>query len=195
MGRTVALLTIIMSLAVQAGYAGESVKKTVNIAGNQRVFEEVAENAAPEPGYAYLSVYCSLKTHKPGAHAAKDSHGAPDFVLALEIDGQRVVLRAITREEKTGCMSPTEPEEGDGIRYEFTKRLRMKAGTHRVIIAVPSDSLAMEREITLSGNQVNRLTLKPVYGRSPNRQRGYANNTSFKEGIKGFQVILNGNSL
>ncbi len=197
MRRTVLLLAMIMSLAVQTGYAGNEVlgEKTVSTAGSHPVFEEIADTAAPKPGYADLRVYCSLKTHKPGAHAAKDSHGASDFVLALDIDGQSLVLRAATREEKARCMSPTDPEEGNGIRYEFTKKLRMKAGTHKIILALPSDSLTIEREITLGGNEVNQLILKPIYNRLPGRQRGYANNTSFKEGIRGFRVILNGKSL
>ena len=156
------------------------------------IFEELANGGSVPAGYADLRVTSNLKTHRPGIYSAKDIHGTPDYQLLLNIDGQAVQLQGDLREENSEARGLRDPEAGEGIRYRFSSHLRLKAGTHKIVIAVPADDLAVEREITLTEGS-NTLVFEPTYrATSGKRRRGVYGVTSFKEGIRGFQIMLNG---
>jgi len=81
-------------------------------------------------------------------------------------------------------------------RRIIIKNLRLKAGTHKIVIAILEDEIAVEREITLAEGSSNSLELKPIYRAAPGKRRpGFYGVTSFMEGIKGFGVNFNGKSL
>jgi hypothetical protein len=93
-------------------------------------------------------------------------------------------------------MKLADPEAGDGIRYRFNKNLRLKAGTHRIVVALPDDGVAVEREITLTEGKVNSLVLEPVYSTKPGKRRLEAySTTSFTEGIRSIRLTLNGRDI
>ena len=191
-----AFVTIVVTLGIMAGCAGNrDLIKRMSTSTRQDMFQEVIEAGAPAPGYADLRIYSSLKTHKPGFYSEKDIHGKPDYKLLLNIDGQAVELLGATRTENSEARSLRDPEAGEGIRYQFTKKLRLKAGTHKVVIAIPADDLAVGREITLTEGS-NNLTLEPIYGGTSGKQcPGFYGISSFKEGIKWFRLVLNGKTL
>lgn len=86
-----------------------------------------------------------------------------------------------------------DPEAGDGIRYLFGKKLRLKSGTHKIIVALPDDGIALEREISLVEGDVNNLVMEPIYSMTQGKKTpGVYSTTSFKEGIRGGRLTLNG---
>jgi hypothetical protein len=93
-------------------------------------------------------------------------------------------------------MKLVDPEAGDGIRYRFSKILRLKAGTHRVVVALPDDEVAVAREITLSDGTPNSLVVEPIYSTKPGKRRpGDLTTTNFKEGIRSLRLMLNGKEI
>jgi len=190
-------ITMVMALILMSGCASDQgLVKTGNGTIRRDVFQEITPGAAPLPGYADLRIYTSLKTHKPGLYSAKDIHGTQDFKLMLNIDGQTVELRGDLRQENIEKGVRPDPEAGEGIRYHFSNFIRIKPGTHRVLIAVPSNGIEVERVITLEEGSGNSLALEPVYSPvSGKRRPGFYGKTSFTEGLDGFKVNFNGKQI
>jgi len=112
------------------------------------------------------------------------------------VDGQVVQVRGINAEESSEPRSLRDPESGDGVRYRFDKRVRLKAGAHKTAAALPEDDVAVAREIKLAAGSSNTLVLEPVYGATAAKRRPTAyTDTSFTEGITGLLAILNGKPL
>jgi len=143
-----------------------------------------------------LCIFATLKTHKPGIYSASDMHGTPNYKLLLNIDGQAVLLLGNLENENSEPMKLVDPEAGDGIRYRFSKNLRLKSGTHRIVVALPEDGIAVERVITLVEGNVSHLVVEPIYStKSGKRHPGRYGTTSFTEGIRSLRVILNGKEI
>jgi hypothetical protein len=188
-------LLLIMSLPVLSGCAESSALiKTGSTSIRSDVFQEVSNGGIVPQGYADLHIVSSLKTHKPGIYPfEKKPHGTPEYSLLVNIDGQVIRLQGSLHKENTEPRGLRDPEAGDGIRYRFSKKLRLKAGTHKIIVALPDDEIAIEREITLSDKSNNSLVVETIYGMSPGKQRpGFYGETSYKEGIKRLRLTLNG---
>lgn len=177
-----------------AGCAGSGeLIRTASIGTRNDVFQELTDGGTVPQGYADLRIVSSLKTHRPGIYSIKDIHGTPEYRLLLNIDGQVTQIRGDLREENTEARGIRDPEAGEGIRYRFNKNLRLKAGTHKIVIAIIEDEFAVEREITLAEGGNNTLALEPAYRAAPGKRRpGLYGVTSFKEGIRGVSLILNG---
>jgi len=197
MGKTILALTIATTLGILAGCSGNrELIKSMGTSRNQSVFQEIDENAPPAHGYADLRVYSSLKTHKPGIYSRNDIHGTQDYLLLLNIDGHALTLKGCMSEEGSEARAMGDPEEGDGIRYQFRKRLRVKGGVHRVFAALPADGLVAEGEVIIYEGENSSLTIEPVYGSVPGKQRpGRYGLTSFRDGIKSIRLLLNGKSI
>ena len=89
-----------------------------------------------------------------------------------------------------------DPEEGVGIRYQFEKKLRIKAGTHMVRAAIPADDIATAKEVVFTEGEINSLTVEPRYGAIPGKQRlGLYGMTSFKQGVRSIRLLLNGKAI
>lgn len=89
-----------------------------------------------------------------------------------------------------------DPEEGEGIRYQFKKKLRIKAGNHTVVVAIPADDLAISKEVVFTEVGINSLTVEPIYGVIPGKQRlGLYGMASFKQGVRSIRLLLNGKAL
>lgn len=193
MYKSISGFAIIAVLAILAGCAGnkESVK-AMGVSTRQHVFQEIEESSPPVHGYVDLRVYSSLKTHKPGIYPNKDIHGTQDYMLAVNIDGQAVTLQGRLTEERSEARSLLDHEAGDGIRYQFSKKLRVKAGPHRVAVALPADDLVTERDMILPEGNNYQLVVEPIYGTVPGMQKpGSYGLTGFKEGIKSIRLLLN----
>jgi hypothetical protein len=177
-----------------SGCAGNSgLGKAVGISTRQDVFREAVGATVAEAGYAELRIYAALKTHKAGIYGTTDSHGTPDYKLLVNIGGQSIALSGVTREGNSDARNLREPESGAGVGYQFSKKLRVRTGTHRVVIALPGDNIAVEKSVTLAEGTLNSLVVEPVYGAIPGQKRpGFYGLTSFQEGIRSIRVILNG---
>jgi hypothetical protein len=187
------LLVLAAVLLAISGCSGSSAFiKASSISVRSDVFQELSNGDLIPPGYADLRIDSSLKTHRPDPSENK-SHGTPEYRLLINIDGQAVQLQGSLHEENSEPRQLRDPEAGEGIRYRFSKKLRLKAGAHKIIAAIPEDGIAGGREITLSEGISNSLVLEPIYATTAGKRRlGFYGVTSFTEGIKGFKVILNG---
>ena len=189
-------LLLMMSLTALTGYAESSALiKANNTSIRTDIFEEFTNGGLLPPGFADLRVTATLKTHKPGIYSAKDIHGTTNYKLLLNVDGQAVKLRGSLQKENSEPRGLVDPEAGDGIRYRFSKSLRLRAGIHRIVVSLPDDGIAVEREMTLVEGDVNNLALEPIYSTTAGGGAGAYSTTSFKEGIRGIRLTLNGHNI
>ena len=190
-------LFLMLSLMVLSGCAENSALIKANSTSLRTdVYEELTNGATAPQGYVDLRVSANLKTHRPGIFSAKDIHGTPDYKLLLNIDGQAVLLQGSLQKENSEPMKLVDPEAGDGIRYRFSKNLRLKAGLHKVVVALLDDEIAVAREIILNEGERNSLVVEPVYSTKPGKRRpGTYSTTSFTEGIRSLRVMLNGKEI
>lgn len=195
MKKTSLLLTL--SLMVLSGCAESSALIKANSTSLRAdVYEELTNDATAPQGYVDLRITATLKTHKPGIYSTSDIHGSPDYKLLLNIDGQAVFLGGSLQSENSESRGVVDPEAGDGIRYRFSKNLRLKSGTHKIVVALPDDEIAVAREITLVEGNMNNLVLEPIYSTKPGKRRlGMYSTTSFREGIRAFRLMLNGREI
>lgn len=197
MKKVIMIYVMITAFVILGGCASN--KELVNVIStstNQDVFQEIEEKSLPVPGYADLQIYSSLKTHKPGIYSDDDLHGTKDYLLVVNIDGQATQLRGRLNLERCEARSLRDPEEGDGIRYEFTKNLRIKPGPHKIAVAIPSDDLAIEQEINIAEGGIHKLAIEPIYSSTQVNQRptNYCL-TSFMQGIRSMRLLLNGKTI
>ncbi|MRR57625.1 MAG: hypothetical protein EG824_05365 [Deltaproteobacteria bacterium] len=197
MKRGVVFLSI-LAMGLTSGCATNPEQiKSACVGSRTDIFQELTAGSPVPSGYADLRIVSSLKTHNPGIYSLeKKSHGTPDYKLLINIDGQVAEIAGVLREEDSEPRGLRDPEAGEGIRYSFRKEVRIKAGTHRIIIAVPEDNIAVERNLKLKEGSVNTLVLEPVYGAtSPTGRPTYYSPTAFMCGVDGFRLILNGSIL
>lgn len=197
MSRVILLLLMIAFMAMCGCAESAALIKTNRTSVRSDIFEELKNGGQASPSLADLHIIATLKTHRPGIYSAKDIHGTADYKLLLNIDGQAVLLSPRSLQlENSEPMGLMDPEAGDGIRYRFDKRVRLKAGMHKIIVALPEEGIAVEREVELDEGKTNDLVLEPVYGMTA-RKRVPASygTTSFKEGIKGIRLTLNGRKI
>lgn len=177
------------AVSPQAGLKQEIVK-------SGEVFREADRGGVTPEGYADLTVTASIKTHRQRPSLMPDSHGGANYAMQVAIDGEVVAVTAQGRLERREGNNFTDPEAGKGIRYIFTKTLRLQAGPHRVKVSLPEDGVGVTHDITLRSGSANQLVLKPVYAAVGGKKRpGFYGLTSFKEGISRMQVALNGKIL
>ena len=115
----------------------------------------------------------------------------------MNIDGQAISIKGKIREDKNHDIDLRDPEAGVGIRHIFNSKMEIKTGFHHLIIAIPEENIAIEREITLLDDTANKMLIEPIYRGTATRQpgQGLFGSTSFHEGIKGFIVKLNGTTI
>lgn len=191
-------LALLLTVAMLSGCAQNvELIKSMSVATRNDIFQELPEKAAIPEGYADLFISASLKTHMPGLYPfEKKPHGTTDYILLLNIDGQATRIRGDLKEEKSEPRFVRDPEAGEGIRYNFRKNVRLKAGTHKIAVAIPDDGIIIVNEFTLLEGSTNYLVLEPVYGRTAVRQRpGFYGLTSFSQGMTGIKAYLNGRAL
>lgn len=197
MNRIIMMMLAFVFCAFLGGCAATGeLAKTASVSSRQDVFAEQAPGQPPPPGYAELRIVSSLKTHKPGKCFGRDGHGTQEYKLLLNIGGQETEIAGDLSEENRESGSSKDPEEGEGIRYQFMRNLYVKAGAYRVVATLPADNIATERQIVLAGGSINTLRLEPVYHlRLTHRRLGEGRLPTFRQGIKQFRVVLNGTPL
>jgi len=160
-------------------------------------FREMPAGSPIPPGYADLQVVSSIKTHRQGVYPLRpDVHGSPDYALLLTIDGQTAQLKGNAAAENCEPRHRQDPEAGDGIRYGFRAMARLKAGTHKIAVAIPDDEVTVTGDIALAEGQSYVLVLEPVYGTTAHSQRpAFYGATSFLEGVRGLRMVLQGEEL
>jgi hypothetical protein len=187
------LIGLMVATAVMSGCArSPELLKMTSVNVRSDVFQETfSEEAIPE-GYSKLTISTSLKTHKPGSRLFDSSkRDTSEYVLLINIDGQIARIEGVLSDDNS--RTNNDPEAGDRIRYLFKKKILLKPGSHRLIIASQEDGIAIEKEIILADGMNNIIQLKPQYGgvESSRKPAVYGSGPSFQNGIKGFDVWLN----
>jgi hypothetical protein len=191
------MLVMVFTIGLMSGCAGNpEIIKGISQSTREDVFQKIPGKTSPVPGVADLLITASIKTHREDLFLfEKSSHGKPDFMILLNVDGQMITLKGEMKEEKGGYAGESDPEAGNGIRYGFSESIRLKPGSHSIAIAIPDDNVAISRKLQLKEGS-NFLSIKPVYrNKQRNRRIGFVGDTSFYEGIKGLRLILNGNEV
>lgn len=191
------LCLLLVAISLLSGCAESSALIKANSTSLRTdIFEEITNGGTAPQGYTELRITASLKTHKPGIYSSSDIHGTPDYKLLVNVDGQALILRGNLQQEKTEPMKLADPEAGEGIRYRFSKTLRMKPGAHKIVVALTDDGVAVERELVLNEGVVNSLSIEPVYSTKPGKMRpGSFGLTSFMEGVRSISLTLNNKEL
>ena len=191
-----ARVLLMLSLMVLSGCVESSALiKANSISIRTDVFEELTNGGIAPQGYADLRLTATLKTHRPGIYQFEKtpSHGTSDYRFLVNIDGQAMKLQGILQEENIEPRWLLDSEAGYGIRYRFGRNLRLKAGIHKIVVALPDDGIAVERDICFAEGRANNLVLEPIYGTKPVQRRPgtYSSAKSFTEGIISIRMILN----
>ncbi|MBT1074249.1 hypothetical protein [Geobacter grbiciae] len=197
MQKAIFLALLLIAAMLSACAQNVELIKSASVTTRNDVFQELPEKVAIPPGYADLYIFASLKTHRPGVYPTeKKSHGTAEYMLLINIDGQATRIRGKLKEEESEPRFLRDPEAGEGIRYNFRKDVRLRAGPHRIAVAIPEDDIIIVNEVTLPEGSSNILLMEPVYGTTAMRRRpAFYGGTSFTQGVKGFKAYLNGRPL
>lgn len=187
--------TLVLALGFFSGCADTSTLIKANSSSSRTgIYDELAESRGVPTGYATLRVSTTIKTHKPGIGPASDIHGTKNYRLLLNIDGQALFLAGNPSEENRELGKLQDPEAGSGIRYRFDGNFRVQPGRHRIVLALPEDDVAVERDIALEEGSANTLVLVPIYS-EPAGKRRLVSLSSFLQGVSSFWVRLNGRNI
>jgi hypothetical protein len=189
------ILMLVVSMVVAGCAANGALIKTSSVSTRNDIFLEAGITGTAPMGYATLKVNASMKTYRPSTFlSGNDAHGRDELSLLVNLDGQALVLKSAAIEETMVPRFANDPESGSGTRYTFKKELYLKPGRHRIVVALPEDEVAVEREIMVAEGGANSLNITPMYG-SVRRRVGFYGVTSHKDGIKGLKVFLNGKQM
>lgn len=113
-------------------------------------------------------------------------HSAPPYRVHLNIDGQATVLEAEPVLEDKSPINSNEPESGIGWKYQFSKRIALAPGKHKLTIALPIDGVIVEREVNLHAG-ANSISVHPTYSRRNLRPYKGEN---FTAGVKSLDITV-----
>jgi hypothetical protein len=192
-------IILILTLATFVAGCEKNITETMYEDTRRGVFQNYIENNPIPQGYAELTVFSSLKTPLPGIYPyGSKIIGTPDFMLLINIDGQKTLVKGDLSKEISEPKGLDDTEAGEGIRYLFKKDLLLKAGVHKLFAALPEDHVAVEKELVLREGTSNTFRIDPIYGSSQpggTRGRGMFSSSSFMNGITGFWLFLNGSEM
>ena len=76
-------------------------------------------------------------------------------------------------------------DEGDGMRYALEKRIRLRAGKHRIFFGVPEENYAKTVTVNLQEGKSYTWEFQPIY---PRHKQGHP---AFRLGFLGFNAVFN----
>lgn len=188
------LVGVMSLILIGCGAAAKTIKQKTQ---NERVdiFIEIKQTEAPAQGFAVLAIKATIKTHLEGYYLLESEDslcGKPGYPFVINIDGQAAIWAVNGQKEnvplydKDGHTSH-DPDAGEGIKYVLEKKIRLRAGTHKVFLGLPADDYFKEVEITLKEGDSISLEFKPVYKYKTRPTRI----PDFKKGIKEYEIYLN----
>lgn len=189
------VLTVLGITLVGCGSTAKEIKMKSQ-SGRMDVFSEVRDDEIIPKGLVDLVIKASIKTHLEGYYIgeSKESlHGKPEYPFLINIDGQAAIWKVTGVKETTpkydkDGKTSHDPEAGAGMKYALDRKVRLRAGSHKVFFGLPEDKYSIEVEISLKEGETTTLEFKPIYRtkRIPTRI------PSFLEGINKYEVFLNG---
>jgi hypothetical protein len=188
------LVSVLLVMVVGCGSAAREIKMKSQVE-KTGVFTEISDAEAPPQGFANLLLKATIKTHLENYYILESKeaiHGKQGYPFLINIDGQAETWKVEGKQDslplydKEGKTSH-DPEAGEGIKYALEKKIRLRAGAHKVFLGLSADDYFKEVEISLKEGSDNILEFKPIYkyklpGRIP----------AFKKGPKEFEAYLNG---
>jgi len=183
-------LVLTLSLAIflaNCGAAREQIR-TQSITEREGVFQEVTITEEPPPGFAELVVKASLKTHLPGEYlleSGSSPHGGPFYHFTVNVDGQVATWKVPGQRENLPVVKNRHSrDEGDGMSYTLEKKIRLRAGTHRIFFDVPEENYAKTVTVNLQEGKSYTLEFQPTY---PRYKWGHP---AFRLGFLGFNAVF-----
>lgn len=160
------------------------------------VFREVKAGEPVPKGFVDMVIKASIKTHARGHYPLEPKeqlHGNPDYPFLINIDGQAAIWKVKGNMDDTPLYDEkgeirTDPEAGNGVKYILDKQIRITSGSHRIFFGLLAEGFSREVEVTLKEGKMYVLEWKPVYQYKILPYRI----PSFLEGIKEYEVFLNG---
>ncbi|QEM68854.1 hypothetical protein FO488_12275 [Geobacter sp. FeAm09] len=149
------------------------------------VFTEGGNGA--QAGRAVVDFTLLVKSNLYYLMGTYGKHTAPPYRAHLNIDGQTTILEADPILEDNNSVGLKAPESGTGWKYQFSKRLTLAPGKHRLSIALPIDDVIVEREIEIRPG-INTVAVTPVYKRKMLRPYKGEN---FSAGVKTVEIAVN----
>ncbi len=189
-------VVLLVSLAVifaNCGAAREQIR-TQSVTEREGVFQEVATAEGPPAGFADVVLKASLKTHLSGEGTLLESgdspHGGPFYSFVLNIDGQAVTWKVPGQRENIPMLRDRHSkEEGDGMKYGLEKRIRLRAGTHRIFFGVSEEDYSKTATVNLQEGKSYTLEFYPIY---PRFLRGHP---ASRLGLLGFNASIDNTSI
>lgn len=158
------------------------------------VFSEVKKEGIPAKGFADLIIKTSIKTHVGGYYfiePRKTFHGQEEYPILINIDGQAMTWKLKGQKEVIPNQKGNHnPEEGEGMRYELNKRIRLALGPHQIFFGLPGEKVYKEIHLTFREGIMNVLEFKPIY-----RTGSGESTRSFMHGVDGGELFFNGNNI
>ena len=156
-----------------------------SIATRNDVFGD-AGTADAQAGKAIADFAFSVKSNSYYLMGNYGKHTAPPYRVHLNIDGQTLVLEAQPVLEDRDPVDSQVPESGTGWKYQFSKRIALAPGKHKLTIALPIDDVIVEREVELRPG-TNSISVMPIYSRR--NLRPYKGE-HFTAGVKALDVMV-----
>ena len=184
----VVLLVSLAVLLANCGAAQEQIRSQ-SVAEREGVFQEVATVEGPPAGFADVVLKASLKTHLSGEGTLLESgdspHGGPFYSFVLNIDGQVATWKVPGQRENIPVLRDRHSkEEGDGMKYGLEKRIRLRAGTHRIFFGVSEEDYSKTATVNLQEGKSYTLEFYPIY---PRFTRGHS---ASRLGLLGFNASI-----
>ena len=129
------------------------------------VFVEVKDGEPIPEGFADLIITANIKTPLAGYYmlaSKKSLHGKPGYPFLINIDGQAVVWKsegvldskpAYDKDGKTSL----DPEAREGMKYALNKKVRLRAGSHRIFFGLPEENYSSTVDIELKDGESPRF--------------------------------------
>jgi hypothetical protein len=160
------------------------------------VFVEDPAGGKAQVGFVDLVIKASIKNPVKGYYlleAKTPSREKPSCPFLLNIDGQAVLWTGDGQEETVPLYDEhgktnRDPDAGVGIKYRLEKKIRLAAGLHKFVFALPNKDYLSEFKIFLNEGEAQMLEFMPRY-----RYKTYPFRIpTFLKGIERYDVVLNG---
>ncbi len=193
-------VSIVLMLAILSG-CGAAARTIAARSTSEKsdVFTEVAGNDAAPSGYADVVITANIKTHLERFYKGESkasAHGKEAYPFLFNIDGQAVLWKAEGKKHElpeydANGHTSKDPEAGTGIRYVLNKKIRLRAGSHKLFFGMPEDDYYREVVITVKDGETQMLDFKPVYRYKTRPTRI----PTYMQGVSKFDVLVNGNQV
>jgi len=197
MKRITVYISVVLLVAVLTG-CGVAARTIAARSASEKtdVFTEVAGSEVAPSGYADVLITANIKTHLEGFYKgeAKTSvHGKEAYPFVFNIDGQAVLWKAEGKKhelpEYVDGKTSHDPEAGAGMKYVLNKKIRLRAGSHKMFFGLPEDDYYREVVINVKEGEAQMLDFKPEYRYKTRPTRI----PTYMQGVSKFDILSNGN--